>query len=167
MEKLVNYLKINQPFVLVMVGPPLSGKSTYINKLKEFLDFRVISRDDIIMELSDSNDYNEAFKSVNQKLVDDILKQRFFEYSTSGENIIIDMTNLTSRRRRNNLTYFSSEYTKVALVFPIISFDDYVIRNDKRKKEENKNISPSIWNDMANNFQTIKKDEGFDKVFSL
>lgn len=167
MENLVKYLENNQPFVLIMVGAPLSGKSTYINKLKETLDFKVVSRDDIIMELSDSDDYNISFNSVDQKEVDSILKNRILEYSLNNENVIIDMTNLTSKRRKSNLNYFNEGYSKVALIFPIITFEEYLYRNNKRKNEENKNISVSIWQNMVNNFQTIKVEEGFDKVFSL
>lgn len=171
MENLVNYLEKNKPFVLIMVGPPLSGKSTYIKKLREVLDFRVISRDDIIMELSDSDEYNIAFNSVDQKLVDSILRNRIQEYSSNMENVIVDMTNLTTKRRKSNLNYFDNSYTKVALIFPIISSEEYSSRNNKRKEEENKSISVSIWQNMVNNFQTIKVDEGvdegFDKVFSI
>jgi len=167
MENLVNYLNKNQPFVLIMVGPPLSGKSTYIRKLEEVLNFKVVCRDDIIMELSDSDDYNISFNSVDQKKVDFILKNRMIEYSSNKENVVVDMTNLTSKRRKSNLNYFDNDYNKVALVFPILSFDEYSSRNKKRKEEENKNISVSIWQSMVNNFQTIKLEEGFNKVFSL
>lgn len=167
MENLVKYLENNKPFVLILVGPPLSGKSTYIKKLRNFLDFKVVSRDDIIMELSDSDDYNVAFNTVDQKLVDSILKERIIDYSFNNKNVIIDMTNLTSKRRKSNLNYFNEDYTKVGLIFPIISFEEYTARNKKRKEEENKNISVSIWQNMVNNFQTIKKEEGFDKVFYI
>jgi len=62
------------PYVLILVGPPLSGKTTEINTLlKQYPDTIVISRDKIVIDLHSDDDYNVAFKSVSQKEVDKIL----------------------------------------------------------------------------------------------
>ena len=58
--------KLPTPYILILVGPPLCGKSTFIKKLS--LDkVNIISRDAILLEQHGSNDYGAAFKSVNQK----------------------------------------------------------------------------------------------------
>ena len=57
-------MNIKEPFVMLLVGPPLSGKSTWIRQ--NFTDTQVISRDEIVMELAGTRDYNKAFSEVNQ-----------------------------------------------------------------------------------------------------
>ncbi len=167
MENIKNYLKENKPFVVLLVGTPLSGKSTFVKTLKEDLNFNVISRDDIVMEFADTDNYNDAFNQVDQKSVDITLKNRLISSPLEGKNIIIDMTNLSSKRRRSNLNYFDSIYTKVAIIFPSIDKEEFIKRNSKRKSEENKNISLSLWNNMVESFVPVKKEEGFNKIFTL
>ena len=53
-------------------------------------------------------------------------KERFEEYSKEGRDTIIDMTNLTPKTRKKNLSYFSKEYTKIAVAFPILSDEEYI-----------------------------------------
>ena len=64
----MNIETLKQPFVILLVGPPMSGKTTWINT--NFPDIDVISRDEILMEVYGSRDYTEAFRNVDQKLVD-------------------------------------------------------------------------------------------------
>lgn len=156
---------IKNPFVIIMIGPPLSGKTTFIKK--HFPDVKVISRDDILLSLHDTNNYEKAFKEVNQKEVDQILHQQLLDANKSKESVIIDMTHMTSKRRRKNLEYFSSDFYKVAIIFPILSDKEYIERNEKRFIDEEKNIPIRIINNMISSYQTIREDEGFDRVISL
>jgi len=66
--------KIKEPFVMMLIGPTLSGKSTYIRS--NYPSAEVISRDEIVMEVFGSRDYNSAFKEVDQKEVDRRLADR-------------------------------------------------------------------------------------------
>jgi len=165
----MKFNKIKQPFVLVLIGPPLSGKDTFIRKnfTDENISVKTVSRDDILMSLADTDDYSEAFNSVNQKEVDAELQRQLLEYSDNGENVIINMTNMTSKRRRHNLEYFSDEYTKVAIIFPILEWEEYQARNEKRKKEENKWIPEHVIKRMIGSYQSIREEEEFDRVISL
>jgi len=161
--------KIKTPFVIVLIGPPLSGKSTWIRKnfLEKDIEITIISRDDILMEMSDTDDYSDAFNTVSQKEVDAELQRRLFDAADNGKNAIIDMTNMTSKRRRHNLEYFGDEFTKIAVIFPILEWDEYKRRNDKRKSEENKWIPEHVIKRMIGTYQPIRDEEGFDKVVSL
>jgi predicted kinase len=173
MENIVKYLKNNKPFVVLLVGPPLSGKSTFIKKFKEvdslipLRDFEIISRDEIVMELSEYDDYNLSFDTVNHKEVDNILRNKFISANLGGRSVFVDMTNLSSKRRKGNLAYFDNMYTKVGIVFPSIDEDEFIRRNSKRKNEENKNISLSLWKAMSKSFMAVKIEEGFNKIFTL
>ncbi len=158
-------MNLKSPFVILLVGPPLSGKTTWINN--NFPDTNVISRDEIVMEVFGSRNYNDAFRNVNQKDVDKVLRQRISDAAKSGNNVIVDMTNISPKRRRSNLSTFGKNYNKVAVVFPILSDNEYLSRNNKRIINENKSISLSIIKDMISNFVTPSFDEGFDEIISL
>ncbi len=159
--------KLKEPFVLLLVGPPLSGKTTWIKKNFNPEDVTIISRDDIVVELYGEDDYDAAFKNVNQKRVSAFLESRMEDAAKSGKNVIIDMTNMTSKRRGHTLDYFGDEYYKVAVIFPLLSMEEYRKRNDIRKKEENKSIPEHVIKNMIASYQPIKREEGFDKVISI
>lgn len=162
-----NYLKnLDSPFVLFLVGPPLSGKDTFIRNLS-LNDTTVISRDDIVLELCDGMNYNQAFKSVNQKQVDKILKDKMINASNAGGNVIINMTNLRKKKRNSFKMKFGDNYKKIAVVFPILSDEEYQVRNINRTTQEGKTISFSIIRDMINDFESIDSTENFDKVINL
>jgi predicted kinase len=156
----------SQPYILMLVGPPLSGKDTALKEMN--LDAVMISRDQILMDVYGSDNYDEAFKNVNQKEVDRVLLSKMMKASSEGKNVVINMTNMTRKRRITNLSYFGDEYYKIALIFPILDESEYERRNLKRKAEEQKFIPPNILKNMISSYQTIDKSvEGFDKVISL
>lgn len=154
-----------QPYILILVGPPLSGKDTVLKELK--LDAVIISRDQILLDVHGSDDYNLAFKSVNQKVVDENLRKSLIDAGNSTENVIVNMTHMTRKRRIQNLSYFPN-HNKIAVIFPILTEDEYKFRNLKRGSEENKTIPTHVLKNMISSYQTVDKNlEGFDKVISL
>ncbi len=158
-------MKLKEPFVIILVGPPLSGKTTWIRQ--NFPDTEVISRDETVMEVYGSRNYTEAFANVDQKEVDRVLQQKFIKANLEKKSVIVDMTHMASKRRKQNLDYFSSDYYKLAVIFPILSDEEYEIRNKKRIEEENKDLPMRIVKSMISSYQPISKEEGFDKVISL
>ena len=156
---------LKEPFVIILIGPPLSGKTTWIRE--NFPTTEVISRDEIVMELYGSRNYTEAFKSVDQKEVDKVLTQKFLDANKEKKNVIVDMTHMASKRRKQNLNYFTDDYYKLAVIFPILSDEEYEKRNQKRIEEENKDLPMGIVKSMISSYQPIISDEGFNKVISL
>lgn len=161
----MNLKNLKEPFVIILVGPPLSGKTTWIRN--NFPTTDVISRDEIVMEVYGSRNYTEAFKSVNQKEVDRVLDAKLKEANQMKKNVIIDMTHMTSKRRKQNLDYFSDDYYKLAVIFPILKEEEYERRNKKRIEEENKDLPMHIVRNMISSYQPIRSEEGFNKVISL
>jgi predicted kinase len=156
---------LKEPFVIILIGPPLSGKSTWIRE--NFPTTEVISRDEIVMEVYGSRNYTEAFKSVDQKEVDKVLTQKFIDANKEKKNVIVDMTHMASKRRKQNLNYFTDDYYKLGVIFPILSDEEYEKRNQKRIEEENKDLPMGIVKSMISSYQPITSDEGFNKVISL
>jgi predicted kinase len=158
-------MKIKEPFVILLVGPTLSGKSTWIRN--NYPDVNVISRDEIVMEVAGTRDYNKAFEIVDQKLVDKVLSDKLKEANDNHINSIIDMTNMVAKRRKQTLNYFDNKFYKVAVVFPILSDEEYEKRNIDRNAKENKWIPPVVIKRMIDSFEMPTIEEGFDNIISL
>jgi len=153
--------------VILLVGPPLSGKDTYL-RIQDYSDFTMISRDDILMSLHDTDDYSEAFHKVDQKEVDKLLNQKIQDCIDGKKNVIINMTNLTKRGRNRHLSKFpNSDYEKIAIVFPKLDITEYINRNLKRKNEEIKFIPLNVIQSMIDNWEDVTSDEGFDQIIKL
>ncbi len=161
----INQLK-NKKFLILLIGHPLVGKSTFIKNKLNNLDFNLISRDNIILELSSTKEYNKAWDEVNHKEVDHILNKRIDNSILNNESVVIDMTNLTKKRRKGFINRFN-DYYKVGILFDILSSDEIKSRNEKRNNEESKYIGESIIQNMISSYQTPTKEEGFDKIINV
>lgn len=158
-------MKIKEPFVMLLVGPTLSGKSTWLKT--NYPNVKVISRDEIVMEVAGTTDYNKAFEQVDQKLVDRVLAERLAEANSTKTSTIVDMTNMTVKRRSQTLRYFSDDFYKISVVFPILSSEEYERRNILRNSQENKWISPHVIQSMIDSYQAPTQEEGFHQIILL
>ena len=158
-------MNLKEPFVMLLVGPTLSGKSTWIRN--NYPTINVISRDEIVMEIAGTRDYNRAFETVDQKLVDRVLAERLTGANLTKTSTIVDMTNMTVKRRAQTLRYFDDSFYKIAVVFPILSDEQYQMRNIDRNSKENKWIPPSVIKSMIDSYQEPTSDEGFSKIILL
>lgn len=163
----MNVNKLKEPYVLILIGPPLVGKTTWIKKNFADKEVKLISRDQIVLDVYGSDDYDEAFKNVDQKRVNNVLESTLTKASENEENVIVDMTNLTSKRRKHTLSYFDDNYSKIAVIFPPVDWDEVQKRNEKRKREENKTIPEHVLKNMLSSYQPVSHEEGFDKIVSL
>jgi len=157
--------QIKEPFVMILIGPTLSGKSTYIRN--KYPDTSVISRDEIVMEVYGCRDYNEAFKNVDQKEVDRRLLQRLEEAGKFKKSVIIDMTNMIVKRRLATLRNFGTSHQRIAVVFPILSEEEYERRNIDRNSKENKWIPPYVIKSMVDSYQPPSSEESYDIIINL
>jgi len=156
---------MNKPYVILLIGAPLSGKSYFIRE--NYPTIKVISRDSLVMEVYGTDDYNLAFREVDQKEVDRLLDLKLKEVNSNKENAIVDMTNMVVSRRAKTLSYFSDDYYKKAIIFPILENEEYERRNNERNVNENKWIPPFIITNMLNSYQEPTSDEGFDEIIKL
>ena len=78
---------MKNPFVILLIGTPLSGKSTWIKN--NYPHILTICRDEIILQNSKFKDYDSAFEEVNQKEIDKILEGKILEASNNNKNVIL------------------------------------------------------------------------------
>ncbi len=156
-----------KPKVIILVGPPMSGKDTYLQN-NDFKDYTIISRDDLLLSMHHNNDYAEAFAEVDQREVDKELIIKIKQSVDNSENVIINMTNLTKKTRKRHLSKFPKDtYERLAIVFPRLDMPTYIFRNLSRKKVDNKFIPLNVLETMLNSWEDTTAEEGFDTIIKL
>lgn len=149
---------MSNPYIKILIGPPCSGKSTWIKNNHNGEE--ILSTDDMIEEYARENNstYTEVFDS---KLMS-IMTKRFFdlidECVKDKKNIIIDRTNMKAGARDKILSRVSSDYEKIAVVFEYDK-DDLYVRNENRNKETGKFIPKFVISGMCNSFEDPTADE--------
>ena len=113
-----------QKEIIVMVGTPLSGKSTYVKN--NYPHYKLISRDDIVMELGNSDNYNDAWLNVDQKLVDKIYNERLNTLLSNNENIV-SYPKLHKKNGFNKNSRVNSNYKRTVRIFKNIK--SYLVSN--------------------------------------
>lgn len=97
----------NQPTLFMPIGPSGAGKSTLFRKLKsENPALRSFSLDDLRHEWYDKDDYNKAWQAAaNDKEFGQKANNRFIEMIKRKQDLFIDNTNLSPKRRKFYLDF--------------------------------------------------------------
>ena len=152
----------HQPWIEVLIGVPGSGKSTYL-KDKVYTPESapiIISRDDTLMEFAKANNvpgnYSEVWNKLtpeDQKIVDQVLENKFKKAFNDRENIIVDMTNMSNKAQRKwtNKVNAPKIYRAKATVF-VTSYDEVYRRLKKREQETGKAIPDFVVKNMMKGF---------------
>jgi predicted kinase len=154
--------------VLILVGLPASGKSTwkskYINRDEDDTDV-TISRDlclsyEVLLDKSieDGLTYNEKWHKVDQKKVDKTL-QWCFKEAKGKKKVIVDMTHMSKKSRRKSLSHFGSEYKKKCVVF-LPDMKTLFLQNENRS---GKVIGRDVIERMMRSFYPPTMEE-FDEI---
>ena len=127
----------------VLVGPPLSGKSTWIKNNTDNSSV-VISRDQVILDLCPGLDYTKAYKKLHDSpngpsLISEEFEKRKREAVKSGKDIVFDLTHMSKKARRRSLSSLTKDFKTKAVVF-LTPFEELINRNHTRTQEEGKNI---------------------------
>jgi predicted kinase len=165
------FTKEGKPLLFVLVGPPCSGKSTYIKN--NLANFTVISRDDTLMKYGDQKyfnlEYSDLFRTLTEedhKNIDLLVIEKFMTATKNRESIVIDMTNMSPKSRRkwsqgaSNIV--GKEYYKQAVVF-FTGYEELLVRNMVRYSQEGKNIPEKVLLNMCKNFKLPMHDE-YDNI---
>lgn len=145
--------------VIVLVGLPASGKSSYTKGFKSVTNKTfVISRDRIVMAQFPEESYNEAWKACDQGEVNSKLDMSFKE-AKKEDLVIIDMTHMSKKSRRKSLSHFDSSYKKKAVVF-LTDLETNMLRNNQRC---GKVIDKEVIDKMIRSFYPPTLEE-FDEI---
>ncbi|MBU2869753.1 ATP-binding protein [Colwellia sp. E2M01] len=152
--------------VTVLIGPPCSGKSTYLKTLD--YDF-VISSDDVVEILCkrESIQYHDFFalpaNSVIRKEQQTIFIQLIKE-SKKFEHVVWDLTNLTKKARKSIFKHYPTAIFN-AVVFDFKGSEELLFkRNKARSKTNNKWIAENVIEQMLLRYEPVAESEGFMNI---
>ena len=162
--RLFNYItEGKQKEIILLIGLPASGKSTYISKLKG--KYIIVSNDLYVEKIAKKMKltYTEAFDKVDRDETLSNTRKEFDKALNKGQNIIVDNTNMTIKERSYFMKSTSEDYKKIAIIFKI-SDSELKKRLDKRGKETGKIIPDEVIKRMKGKYQAPTKKEGFDEI---
>jgi predicted kinase len=148
--------------LLMLIGVPGSGKSTWVKENCDPLAFNLISSDNFIEEAAkkDGVTYNEAFQKYIKKATEDMNKMAKYAFD-NDRNVVWDQTNLTIKSRKAKLAMVPSHYKKTAVFFTTPAADEHKRRLDSRP---GKTIPYHILKNMAETMDPPSYQEGWDNI---
>ncbi len=154
------------PYFIMPVGLPGSGKSTWI---KAYLaatarETIVVSSDDLIEERAAAlgKTYTEMYPSIDMKELESVMAGRIRVAAATGQDIIVDRTNLRMKGRRRWLGQVPRHYVKFANVFEI-ELPVLHQRLFARSVATGKTIPKNVVQDMLDSYQEPTTEE-FDLI---
>jgi len=154
-ESKIKYNKKDKEIV-ILIGLPGSGKSTFYNKYFKDKNYKLISRDELLIEYGrekyNTNNYNEIWKKLSQeehRMIDGLLIKKFTEYKKKNENIVIDLTNVSMKTRKK---WFSGKKYFYRM-FVFLKTINECIENNKKRKNDDKDLDLNVIYKFAKKFQ--------------
>jgi len=150
----------DKPWIEVLIGVPGSGKSTFLGNRCYTPESApvIISRDNVLMEFAEANNikgnYSEVWKSLtdeDQKIIDQVLEDNFKKAFRNNQNMIIDMTNCSSKSQRKWVNKCNNKYRAKAVVFAT-PYNEVQRRLAKREQETGKSIPDFVIQNMMKSF---------------
>jgi predicted kinase len=146
--------------LIMLVGVPTAGKSTFSNDPK-YKKYVRVSSDDILQEVAKERQqsYNTVFKG-NIRFAQIAMMKVLRQAIEDGKSIIWDQTNLTKKQRREKLKHIPDTYKKTAVYF-VVSLETALKRNTQRP---GKVIPPEVLERMIKEYELPTNEEGFDTI---
>ena len=146
--------------LIMLVGIPTAGKSTFSND-KKYKDYIRVSSDDILQEVAKERQqsYNTVFKG-NIRFAQIAMMKVLRKAIEDGKSIIWDQTNLTKKQRKEKLKHIPAHYKKTAVYF-VVDLKTALQRNTQRP---GKVIPPEVLERMIKEYELPTNEEGFDQV---
>lgn len=153
------------PQIILLVGLPGSGKSTFTDNYRLKKHGMIASTDDIIEEKAKEMGltYSQAFHKIDFKSVENQMKNNIRTAAKKGQNIIVDQTNMSNKSRASKMDLVPKNYERYAIVF----WPDIEVikkRLEKRAKETGKVIPQKVIDSMLANYVPPSDREGFKSV---
>ncbi len=166
----MNQLRIdesNRPELIVLVGVPASGKSTWTKHFtaSSTKQYNVVSSDAVIEQVAAERGitYSQAFSDAIG-FATAKTKQNLRQAFESGDNIIYDRTNVSKKSRRGLLDR-AKQYGYRAIAVEFKTEDKVVEQRLKTRFEETgKGIPPEVMKDMYAKWEAPSREEGFDEI---
>ena len=146
--------------IIITVGAPGSGKSTWIEKYKRAHPYVTVLSSDALRAVfgKDENDQTVSAK------VFQYMESEADRLVNSGNTVLIDATNM-HRKARKPWVELAKKYRVIieAYVF-VVNRDELIDRNQKRGDAGGRNVPTHVIDRMLNNYVAPSHEDGFDRV---
>lgn len=143
--------------IIMLIGIPGSGKTTYSKELSNKYDAKVVSTDKV----------RQTFVGIDEKEVFPTVYRLCIEEIKEEKNVILDATHITPKVRKRSfdaLDEYGVSYEKVA-VFVETSVEECARRVEKRNQDPNELFLPvEVVYSYGKNIIPPSKEEGFDEI---
>ena len=146
---------MNRPSLILLVGIPGSGKTTYAEKyIEENHNTVHLSSDKIRAELwgdeATQGDNNEVFS---------LMQSRAIEALNNGQNVVYDATNIT-RKDRSYIIALCPKFAKIECHIIWAPIETCIERDAARERT----VGKAVIDRMLKRFQAPYYDEGIDEI---
>lgn len=144
--------------LIMLVGLPASGKSTYAENLRKEhpVETKVYSSDALREELFPNQTYNKD----NNQTVFNTLHSRIIKDLKLGKTCIYDATNVNSKKRKQFLTQIKKIHCRKECVVIIEDINTLKDRDENRKNK----VGLDVIEKFRKRFELPLKSEGWDSI---
>lgn len=153
--------EIKEPYVVLLIGLPLSGKDTFLKSL-DIDNELIVSRDALIIQEANGLDYNLAYRQIPSKKIDKLFYQQIRLRAENKQTVFINITHLTKKKRARSIQYFKPTHKIIGIQFPVLSIDEFRSRNKIRSENESKYISEKVYLELSELYEQPSVEEGYD-----
>ena len=144
-----------KPKLIILVGIPGCGKTTYANKFLRKKNTFVLSSDTIRKQV-----FGDENAQYNNDLIFSILFKRAKSKLKQGLNVVIDATNISASIRKKTLDYFSDlDLQRIATV--INAPREVCVSRDKNRT---RSVGEDVVLKVARKYEPPTLEEGFDEI---
>lgn len=147
---------MNRPKLIILVGPPGSGKTTYANKYVEENGYSIhlssdVIRKDLWGDESIQGDNNEVFS---------IMQDKAIKALNNGLNVLYDATNMT-RKDRSYIISLCPKFVQIEAHIIWAPIETCIQRDVVRERT----VGKEVIDKMLKRFQAPYYDEGIDSIY--
>lgn len=147
-----------KPSLYILVGIPCSGKSYYAEKIFEPKNIKIVSTDEIRIEIFgtrkfDINRNNEIFEIAFSRIKEELI---------SGRDVVFDATNTNKKYRRTVIKLGKSCNSRIVAVVMNTPLSVCLRRNRERPEESKLPEGKLYYFNKAN--LNLDYSEGFDEI---
>lgn len=145
---------MNRPTLILLVGVPGSGKTTYAKKYIEKKSAVHLSSDTIRKEL-----YGDESIQGNPAEVFSLMQKRAVESLNEGHDVLYDATNVT-RKDRASIIGICPKFAKIEAHIIWAPIETCIERDSVRERT----VGKAVIDKMLKRFQALYYDEGIDEI---
>lgn len=159
-KTMIQNRKMNEPFLIMMVGLPGSGKSTFAKSIYSEIDNKRINpvihssdnlREELYGNAAIQGDNNKLFAELHKRIRNDL---------SQGKDVVYDATNINKKNRIAFLKEISKVRCHPICFVMATEYNACLFNNQKRERK----VPEDVIHKMFINFQPPHESEGFENI---